>query len=98
MRFARRQVLSHSLRRPDRSGRLAFWGAAIAVGAIVALHDGYPVELQVLYPDLGVEEPIAAVVRRYDLDRARSKLRRARRWPRRITSSCSRLRPECRFA
>ncbi|HZV72673.1 MAG TPA: hypothetical protein VFF79_03065 [Conexibacter sp.] len=37
--------------------------------AIVALHDGYPVELQVLYPDLGVEEPIAAVVGRYDLDR-----------------------------
>lgn len=37
--------------------------------AIVALHDGYPVELQVLYPDLGVEEPIAAVVVRYDLDR-----------------------------
>lgn len=37
--------------------------------AIVALHDGYPVGLQVLYPDLGVEQPIAAVVGRYDLDR-----------------------------
>lgn len=37
--------------------------------AIVALHDRYPVELQVLYPDRGIEEPIAAVVGRYDLDR-----------------------------
>lgn len=37
--------------------------------AIVALHDGYPVGLRVLYPDLGVKEPIAAVVGRYDLDR-----------------------------
>lgn len=36
--------------------------------AVVALHDGHPVELQLLYPDLGVEEPIAAVVARYDLD------------------------------
>lgn len=36
--------------------------------AIVALHDGHPVELQLLYPDLGVEEPIAAVAGRYDLD------------------------------
>lgn len=37
--------------------------------AIVALHDGHPVELQLLYPDLGIEEPIAAAVARYDLDR-----------------------------
>jgi len=37
--------------------------------AIVALHDGYPVGLQVLYPNLGVEEPIAAVVGRYGFDR-----------------------------
>jgi len=36
--------------------------------AIVALHDGHPVELQLLYPDLGIEEPIAAAAR-YDLDR-----------------------------
>lgn len=34
----------------------------------MALHDGYPVELQLLYPDLGIEQPIAAVARRYDLD------------------------------
>jgi hypothetical protein len=37
--------------------------------AVVALHDGHPVELQLLYPDLGVEGPIAAVADRYDLDR-----------------------------
>jgi hypothetical protein len=37
--------------------------------AIVALHDGHPVELQLLYPDLGIEEPIVAVAERYDLDR-----------------------------
>jgi hypothetical protein len=37
--------------------------------AIVALHDGHPVELQLLYPDLGIEEPIVAVADRYDLDR-----------------------------
>lgn len=37
--------------------------------AVVALHDGHPVEMQLLYPDLGVEEPIAAVAGRYDLDR-----------------------------
>jgi hypothetical protein len=37
--------------------------------AVVAVHDGHPVELQLLYPDLGVEQPIAAVADRYDLDR-----------------------------
>jgi hypothetical protein len=37
--------------------------------AIVALHDGHPVELQLLYPDLGIEEPIVAVAGRYGLDR-----------------------------
>jgi hypothetical protein len=37
--------------------------------AVVALHDGHPVELQLLYPDLGIEEPIAAVAGRYVLDR-----------------------------
>jgi hypothetical protein len=37
--------------------------------AVVALHDGHPVELQLLYPDLGIEEPIAAVAGRYHLDR-----------------------------
>jgi len=42
---------------------------AVHEHAIVALHDGYRVGLQLLYPDRGVEEPSAAVVGRYDLDR-----------------------------
>jgi hypothetical protein len=37
--------------------------------AVVALRRGKPVELQVLYPDLGVAEPIAAAASRYELDR-----------------------------
>jgi hypothetical protein len=36
--------------------------------AIVALADGKPVELQLLYPDMGINEPLAAVAGRYDLD------------------------------
>lgn len=36
--------------------------------AIVALADGKPVEVQLLYPDLGIDEPLAAVADRYDLD------------------------------
>lgn len=36
--------------------------------AIVALAAGRPVEVQLLYPDLGISEPIAAVVARYELD------------------------------
>lgn len=36
--------------------------------AIVALADGKPVELQLLYPDMGINEPLAAVADRYDLD------------------------------
>jgi hypothetical protein len=36
--------------------------------AIVALADGKPVEVQLLYPDMGIAEPLAAVVDRYDLD------------------------------
>ncbi|HEY2202142.1 MAG TPA: hypothetical protein VGH56_09640 [Solirubrobacteraceae bacterium] len=37
--------------------------------AIVALADGQPVEVQLLYPDMGLTEPLAAVAKRYDLDR-----------------------------
>jgi hypothetical protein len=37
--------------------------------AIVALAEGKPVEIQLLYPDLGIGEPLAAVVARYELDR-----------------------------
>lgn len=35
---------------------------------IVALNRDRPVELQLLYPELGVEEPLGAVARAYDLD------------------------------
>ncbi len=37
--------------------------------AIVALAAGKPVEVQLLYPDMGISEPLAAVADRYDLDR-----------------------------
>jgi hypothetical protein len=37
--------------------------------AIVALADGRPVEVQLLYPEMGIAEPLAAVADRYDLDR-----------------------------
>jgi hypothetical protein len=36
--------------------------------AIVALNDGRPVELQLLYPDLGIDEPLEAVSHAYALD------------------------------
>lgn len=36
--------------------------------AIVALLDGQPVEVQLLYPDDGISEPLAAVANRYGLD------------------------------
>ena len=37
--------------------------------AIVALAQGKPVEVQLLYPDMGTVEPLAAVADRYALDR-----------------------------
>ena len=36
--------------------------------AIVALCNGEPIELQLLYPDLGVDGPLCAVAERYGLD------------------------------
>lgn len=36
--------------------------------AIVALHDDRPVELQLLYPDLGVDQPVGAAVGAHGLD------------------------------
>lgn len=36
--------------------------------AIVALAGDQPVEIQVLYPDLGIAEPLTAVADRYGLD------------------------------
>jgi hypothetical protein len=36
--------------------------------AIVALSAGKPVEVQVLYPDMGITEPLVAAAARYELD------------------------------
>jgi len=37
--------------------------------AMVALAQGRPVEVQVLYPDMGLSEPLGTVAGRYQLDR-----------------------------
>lgn len=37
--------------------------------AIVGLRGDRPIELQLLYPDLGIDEPLSAVARAYGLDR-----------------------------
>lgn len=37
--------------------------------AIVALDSGRPVEVQLLYPDLGIDRPLTVVAARYGLDR-----------------------------
>lgn len=37
--------------------------------AVVAVRGGKPVELQLLYPDLGLAEPLAAAAARHRLDR-----------------------------
>ena len=42
---------------------------AVHPRGIVALDQGTPVEVQLLYPNLGIAEPLAAVAGRYDLDR-----------------------------
>jgi hypothetical protein len=36
--------------------------------AVVAVRDNHPVELQLLYPDLGIDEPLDAVALAYGLD------------------------------
>ena len=53
----------------DPRGRYSYGGAGVNWRAIVALADGKPVELQLLYPHMGIVEPLAAVAERYDLDR-----------------------------
>jgi hypothetical protein len=35
---------------------------------IVALADGKPIEVQILYPDMGIGEPLAAAATRHGLD------------------------------
>jgi hypothetical protein len=52
-----------------RDGSSADASDEVHARAIVALADGKPVEVQLLYPDLGIDEPLAAVAGRYDLDR-----------------------------
>lgn len=47
---------------------LADGSAEVHSRAIVALAGGKPVEVQLLYPDTGISEPLAAVADRYDLD------------------------------
>lgn len=36
--------------------------------AIVALSHNRPIEVQLLYPDMGIDEPLTAAAERYDLD------------------------------
>jgi hypothetical protein len=36
--------------------------------AIVALSHNRPIEVQLLYPDMGLDEPLRAAAERYDLD------------------------------
>ena len=43
-------------------------GDEVHARAIVALSEGKPVEVQLLYPDLGISEPLATVADRYELD------------------------------
>jgi hypothetical protein len=52
-----------------REGSHADTSDEVHVRAIVALAEGKPVEVQLLYPELGIDEPLAAVADRYDLDR-----------------------------
>ncbi|HSS04994.1 MAG TPA: hypothetical protein VLK89_07400 [Solirubrobacterales bacterium] len=51
----------------DRGGR-AEQADQVHSRAVVALRDSRPIELQLLYPDLGIEEPVLAVAARYGLD------------------------------
>lgn len=37
--------------------------------AVVAVRGDQPIELQLLYPDMGISEPLAAVASRHGLDR-----------------------------
>jgi hypothetical protein len=49
-------------------GRSAAQADQIHPRAIVALRDGRAVEVQLLYPELGIEEPLRAAAARYQLD------------------------------
>lgn len=54
--------------RAGRAQRFAFsW--CLCVEPIPRVMAGRPVEVQLLYPAMGIYEPLAAVADRYDLDR-----------------------------
>jgi hypothetical protein len=57
-------AISIALSREGQAGR----ADQVHSRAVVALCDGRPIELQLLYPDLGVDVPLAAVAERYGLD------------------------------
>jgi hypothetical protein len=46
----------------------ANWSDEVHPRAIVAVAAGTPVEVQLLYPDMGIAEPLTAVADRYELD------------------------------
>jgi hypothetical protein len=50
---------------PDRPAS----GDEVHERAIVAVVDGRPVGFELLYPSLGIEEPLSEVARKYSLDR-----------------------------
>jgi len=54
-------ITLRAVRRADR-------GAEVHERAVVALAGDEPVEVQLLYPDMGVAEPLDAVAERYGLD------------------------------
>lgn len=57
-------AISIALSREGQAGR----ADQVHSRAVVALCDGRPIELQLLYPDLGVDEPLGVVAERYGLD------------------------------
>ena len=75
-----------------REGSHADTSDEVHVRAIVALTDGKPVEVQLLYPDLGIDEPLAAVADLMTLIARRSRRPRSLRSLPRIAWSWSRLR------
>lgn len=48
--------------------RLPARGDSVHERANVAVVDGQPVDVEVLYPDLGIQEPLEAAAEKYSLD------------------------------
>lgn len=57
-------AISISLARSGHAER----ASEVHARAVVALQDGRAIEVQLLYPDLGVDEPLNAAAERYGLD------------------------------